>query len=210
VFTNFVAPAYAGEFANAILPDLTNGLNWYLGGLVSKGWIKVNRSPVAGPVSVVTNTPGVQLSIPLANLTTGATDADGDALGVGSVNLTSTNGVAVQTNGTFLFYSNAVNVADHILYTIDDGRGGSAAAAIEIGRGVTAEFLGQLTVQGNSVTIHFSGAPDATYYLERATALPVWQTISTNIMPANGVVEYIDDFHDLVVPPEAAFYRLRW
>jgi autotransporter-associated beta strand protein len=212
-FTNFVAPAYAGEFANAILPQLSNGLNWYLGDLVSRGSIKVNRGPVAGPVIIVTNTPGTELAIPLASLTADASDVDGDALTLGGVNLTSTNGVALQTNSTFLFYSNNVNVADRILYTISDGHGGSAAGVVEVRPELSAQFLGQL-VQGGSVTIHFSGAPDATYYVERstdfATNVPTWLTISTNVMPAGGVIEYTDDFHDLSGPPDAAFYRLRW
>jgi hypothetical protein len=46
--------------------------------------------------------------------------------------------------------------------------------------------------------------------VERSTNLPVWLTISTNVAPANGVFDYIDDFHDLDEPASSAFYRLRW
>jgi hypothetical protein len=40
--------------------------------------------------------------------------------------------------------------------------------------------------------------------------LAAWLTISTNLMPANGVLDFTDDFHDLTEPPSSAFYRLSW
>jgi len=105
VFTNFVAPAYAGAFAATILPALNSGLNWYLGDLTSFGRIKVNRSPVSGPTLTFTNSPGAQLQIPIASLTSSATDPDGDAVAVSGINLTTTNGrhAGDQWHDHFLF-----------------------------------------------------------------------------------------------------------
>jgi hypothetical protein len=65
-------------------------------------------------------------------------------------------------------------------------------------------------VNTNSVTLHLAGRAASTLYLERSTNLPVWLTIATNVMPANGVFDYTDDFHNLSRAPSSAFYRLRW
>jgi len=212
VFTDFVAPSYAGGFAATTLPTLNSGLNWYLGDLVSNGRIKVNRSPVAGAPSF-TNTAELQLQIPFASLTETATDPDADPIMLVGINLTTTNGITLTTNGSFIIYSNNVNVADQFSYTISDGHGGSATGAVTIAASPTAppaQFTAHPSVNGNSVTIHFAGGPGWTYYLERSTNLAVWLTISTNVMPGNGVSDYTDDFHDLAGPPSWAFYRLRW
>ena len=211
VFTNFVAPAYAGSFAATILPALNSGLNWYLGDLTSFGRIKVNRSPVSGPMLTFTNSPGAKLQISIASLTASATDADGDAVILSGINLTTTNGVTLVINGTTIFYSNNANADDAFDYTIDDGHGGSATGVVIIAASTVGQFISQPTVSGSSVTLHFAGGPGLTYYLERSINLPPdWLTISTNIVPSNGIVDYIDDFHDLSEPPSSSFYRLRW
>jgi len=211
VFTNFVAPAYAGAFATAILPTLNGGLNWYLGDLTSYGRIKVNRSPAPGPWLTFTNTPGLQLQIPIASLTANASDPDGDAVTLSGINLTTTYGVTLVTNGTTIFYSNNANPVDLFNYTISDGHGGSATGAVVIAASTIGQFISPPSVSASSVTLHFAGGPGLTYYLERSINLPPdWVTISTNIVPANGIIDFIDDFHDLSGPPSSSFYRLRW
>jgi GH25 family lysozyme M1 (1,4-beta-N-acetylmuramidase) len=211
MFTNFVAPTYAGAFATAIMPTLNSGLNWYLGDLTSFGRIKVNRSPVPGPTLIFTNTPGAQLQIPIASLAAGASDADGDAVTLSGINLTTTNGVTLVTNDTTIFYSNNANPADLFNYTISDGHGGSATGTVTIAASTIGQFISPPSVSASSVTLHFAGGPGLTYYLERSINLPPdWVTISTNIVPANGIIDYIDDFHDLSGPPSSSFYRLRW
>jgi len=211
VFTNFVAPAYAGAFANTILPALNSGLNWYLGDLTSYGRIKVNRSPVPGPTLTFTNTPGAQLQIPILSLTAGVTDSDADTVTLSGINLTTTNGVTLATNGTTISYANSANPADSFNYTISDGHGGTATGTVIIAASTIGQFIGQPIVNGGSVTLHLAGGPGLTYYLERTINLPPdWLTISTNIVPASGIVDYVDDFHDLSGPPFSSFYRLRW
>jgi hypothetical protein len=131
VFTNFVAPAYTGVFSTAVLPPLSNGLNWYLGSLVTNGTIKVNRQPTANGITV-TNTPGQLMQIPVASLVASATDPDGDSLAVGGFDSVTTNGILLSSDATYLYYSNNVNVADRFNYTITDGKGGSATGAVQI------------------------------------------------------------------------------
>jgi autotransporter-associated beta strand protein len=211
VFTNFVAPAYAGAFATAILPALNSGLNWYLGDLTAYGRIQVNRSPLTGPLLTFTNAPGAQLQIPIASLIANASDLDGDAVTLSGINLTTTNVVTLATNGTTIFYSNTANPVDLFNYTISDGHGGSATGAVVIAASTIGQFLSPPSVSASSVTLHFAGGPGLTFYVERSINLPPdWVTIATNIMPANGIFDYSDDFHDLSGPPSSSFYRLRW
>jgi len=209
MFTNFIAPARTGAFAGSVMPALNNGLNWYLGDLIPYGRIKVNRNPVAGPV-IATNIPAGQLQIPIASLAANATDADGDTVSVAGINLISTNGVTLVTIDTSIFYSSAGNAVDQINYTISDGHGGIAAGAVTILPSTVGQFISQPTVNANSTTIHFAGGPGLTYYVERSISFPDWTTVSTNVMPASGVLDFIDDFHDLSEPPASALYRLRW
>jgi autotransporter-associated beta strand protein len=211
MFTNFVAPAYAGAFAATLLPTLDTGLNWYLGDLTSYGRIKVNRSPAPGPALFFTNTPGAQLQIPIANLVAGASDPDGDAVTLSGIYLTTTNGVTLVTNGTTVFYSNNGNPADSFSFTITDGHGGSATGAVLIAASTIGQFISPPSVSASSITLHFVGGPGLTYYLERSINLPPeWATISTNVVPASGILDYLDDFRDLSGPPSSSFYRLRW
>jgi autotransporter-associated beta strand protein len=208
-FTVFVAPAYTGAFAATNLPALNSGLNWHLGDLAANGTIKVNRSPAVAP-AVFTNTPMAWLKIPIAGLTANATDPDGDALALVYINLTTLKGITLLTDSTFLYYSNNLNVADQFSYTISDGHGGSATGTVAIAPLTSGQFVSQPNVNGNSVTLHFAGNAGSVYFLERSTNLSAWLTISTDVLPASGVLDYTDDFHDLNQPPSAAFYRVRW
>jgi autotransporter-associated beta strand protein len=212
VFTNFSATTYAGTFSSTNLPSLAAGLNWYLGRISSEGAMRVNRRPVPGSPAF-TNGPSRQIQIPLASLTAGTSDPDGDGISLVGVNLTTTNGVTLVTNSVFITYSNSANVADSFTFTIGDAYGGFATGTASIAPApITppAQFNAAPTVNGSSVTLHVSGGAGSTYYLERSTNLPAWITISTNVMPGNGLLDYVDDFHDLTGPPSSAFYRVRW
>src|SRR5205823_11290916 len=126
--------------------------------------------------------------------------------------LTTTNGVTLATNSTFITYSNNANVADRFTFTISDAFGGIATGAVTIAPAPPtppAQFNAPPTANGTSITLHVSGGAGYTYYLERSTNLPAWLTISTNVMPGGGTLDYVDDFHDLPRPPPSAFYRVR-
>jgi autotransporter-associated beta strand protein len=212
IFTNFSASSYSGAFAAMSLPALDPGFNWYTGGLTNNGTIKVNRKPAAGPLTLTNVVPAL-LQIPFSTLTANATDPDGDTITVAGVNLITTNGITLTTNATSITYSNRANVTDQLSYTLSDGRGGSATGQVtivNIGSSPSGQFVGSPAVMGNSISLHFSGTPGWTYYLERSTNLIGWKAIWTNVAPTNGLFTYSDDFHDLSSPAAAAFYRLRW
>ena len=209
VFTLFSAPAYSGAFVTTNLPALSPGLNWFGGDLKVNGSLRVNRAPVAGTVSFTNDAPNV-LPIPIVSLISMATDADGDALTLAGINLTTTNGVPLTTNGGFILYSNYVSVADQFTYTLNDGHGGNVAGTVQIKASPAGRFAAIPVSNGDSMAFQFVGSPGQTYFLERSTNLPAWVTIWTNTAPANGQFNFTDTFSDLAAQPPAAFYRLRW
>ncbi|HEX5220003.1 MAG TPA: GH25 family lysozyme [Verrucomicrobiae bacterium] len=211
-FTLFSAPGYSGAFATMILPGLDAELNWYTDSLVANGTIKVNRQPVAAPLWVTNVIPAV-LDIPFTTLTGNASDADADSLALATLDLTTTNGIALTTNATSIIYTNPASGIDQFSYTLSDGHGGTASGQVNIVNVIanpSAEFVGVPNVTDGSVLLNFSAVPGWTYYLERSTNLATWKTIWTNVAPAGGVFDYTDNFNDLTEPPPSAFYKLRW
>src|SRR5208282_3809041 len=65
---------------------------------------------------------GSVTAIPVASLTNFWSDPDGDPVVLAGVNPSSTNGGSVGTDGIFIYYTNANNVADAIFYTVQDVR----------------------------------------------------------------------------------------
>jgi len=213
VFTLFAAPTYAGGFTTTTLPTLGNGLNWVTGRLTTNGTIKVNRRPVTNSPLSFTNTAPAVLQIPFTTLAGNATDADGDPLTLAGIDLTTTNGVTLTTNGTAVSYSNHQTVNDQFSYLITDGQGGSTTGLVNIvniGSTPMAQFSAVPVPNGTSVYLQFEGTPGWTYYLERSTNLPDWRTIWTNIAPPGGLFDYTDNFQDLGGLPASSLYRLRW
>jgi autotransporter-associated beta strand protein len=212
VFNLFAAPAYSGAFSTSNLPPLSAGLNWHLGQLASNGTMKVNRKPSAAPLTFTNIAPAV-LEIPFALLTASATDPDGDSLSLANISLTTSSGVPLATNSDSISYSNIANSTDQFTYTLSDGHGAVASGTVNIvniGSTPSAQFVGTPVPTGSSVLLHFSATPGWTYYLERSTDLATWTRISTIVAPANGVLDYTDNFPDLGSPPASAFYRLGW
>ena len=167
------------------------------------GSLKVNRSPVSAPLTFTNSGAGI-LKIPITGLLSNTSDPDADPLILLSFDQATTNGVTLSTDNTYIYYSNNVTVADRFTFTVGDGHGGSSTGVVNIAPSMNAQFVSHPNVNGNSVQVSFSGLAGATYYLERSTNLTVWQTISTNVMPSNGLLDFVDDFHDLNAPPSSA------
>ena len=207
VFTLFSASSYSGQFSLFNLPSLAPGLNWYVGDLAVNGTIRVNRSPVAAGLKTFTNDPMNGVEIPISTILSGATDPDGNPVFLASVG-TSTNGVVLSTNATSVFYSSSLNAQDQFSYTIHDGKGGTATGLVRIVPSSEGVFTRPPVVGDDAVTLKFFGAPGDTYFLERSTNLVNWETISTNVMPSNGVLEFDDESSPN--GSGAVFYRLHW
>ena len=126
------------------------------------------------------------------------------------IDLTTTNGIMLIMNNSYILYSNYVSAIDQFNYTINDGHGGSATGTVSIASSPAGRFTDYPRWNGTGLTLHVAGRPGWPYYVDRSTNLLIWMTIWTNTAPVNGVFDYADDFHDLSEAPSAGFYRLRW
>ncbi len=153
--------------------------------------------PVAQTVTVYRT--GSTLVIPIATLTNGWSDPDGDPVGLVSVNY-STNGAALGSDSVNIYYTNANDVADEIFYTVEDIRTNPPAVyrSGDSVRTSTGEIvvlpppaIGNISIQGTNVIFSGTGGvPEGTYYLLSSTnlLLPLnqWQRIVTNNFGGNG------------------------
>ena len=155
-----------------------------------------NTAPVANP-STYSRPAGYPLNIPIVgNLATNWSDADGDPLALTS-SISSTNAATVSYDSTYVYYTNANDVADQIDYTIGDGQDGTAPGVINVVVGPPpTNAIASTVVNGNgSVTLSFVGVPDYTYLVEATLDLMppvVWTPVSTNTADINGLWQFTD------------------
>ena len=115
--TNVIAAVYSGDANNL---SATNSLTQ----------IVTNHPPSATAV-FYERLAGYPLDIAIADLATNWTDADGDALSLAAIGI-STNGVTVTNNTGMLLYFDTNNVDDQFVCTISDGWGGTNLQAVSI------------------------------------------------------------------------------
>jgi pectin methylesterase-like acyl-CoA thioesterase len=155
-----------------------------------------NVAPVANP-STYSRPAGYPLIIPIAgNLATNWSDADADPLAL-TGGISSTNGAAVNYDGSFVYYTNGNDVVDQIDYTIGDGQGGTAPGVIQVlvGPPPTNAIAGAVVNGNGTVTLSLVGVADYTYQVEATTDLAppsAWTVISTNTADVNGLWEVTD------------------
>jgi autotransporter-associated beta strand protein len=154
-----------------------------------------DRSPVANTASY-TRPAGQPLNILIANLATNWSDPDGDIVAL-SGGISSTNGVSVPYDSTYIYYTNANDVNDQIDYTVADGRGGTAPGLINIviGPPPTNSVTSTVVNVNGSVTLSFLGAPNYIYQVQATTNLTppvVWTPVSTNTADGGGLWQFTD------------------
>jgi len=157
-----------------------------------------NHPPVAANYILYQTPNGV--AIPISNLASNWSDADGDAVVLTDVNDTSTNGVAVSFDSHFIYYTNANNVADAFTYIVQDVRTNPPAIYRngDTPRTASGEIIfippppiSSIVASGNNFIFNGSnGIAGKTFYLLEATnvALPTvqWQRVATNSFDGNG------------------------
>ena len=169
----------------------------------------VNQPPVANP-DYYSQLSGRPLAIPIADVLANDNDPNGDPVFFDSVGATTTNGLPLTTDGTFIFVPTN-SIADSFAYTITDSHGDPAVGMVQLGiwAGVPAEMLA-CTVSTNA-TVTFACVPWYSYVVQRATdanfagPLRVWMLTA----PMDGLIQVVDDFSDLGGEPPQAFYRMR-
>ena len=140
--------------------------------------------PVTSPATY-SRPAGYPLVITIAgNLATNWNDADADPLALTN-GISSTNGAAVGYDSSYVYYTNANDVADQINYTVGDGQGGTAPGLINVlvGPPPTNSIAGTVLNGDGTVTLNFVGVADYTYQVDATTNLKppvVWTTVSTN------------------------------
>jgi polygalacturonase len=163
--------------------------------------------PVAGNVTF-SRPLDLTLKIPIADVLTNDTDADGDTLNLAGVSVT-TNGINLTTNATYIFYTNGPDVDDAFSYTITDGHGNYATGLVFIV--ISTNLTGQaqtVDVSGTNATLTFEGLPGAVYEVQRSTNLTSWVVLQETTAPAAGLFKIQDNFADLGGAPAQAYYRL--
>lgn len=210
-----------GNATSATVSNLPRGTNlitaiytgdgFYLPSTNTLSQIITNHPPVAGNTNYSRVAGITTLHIKISDLLAGlVSDTDGDTVTLTST-ATSTNGITLVNDGTFLHYQNTNAVNDQFTYTVTDSFGDSATGLANI---VAAPFAtGQnatVTVSGSTATVGFAGIPGYSYDVQRSTNLTAWVSILTTNAPPTGAFEWTDDFSDLGVVPSSAYYRLQW
>jgi len=155
-----------------------------------------NVAPVVNPSTYV-RPAGSPLNIPIVgSLATNWSDADADPLALTGA-ISSTNGALVSYDTSYVYYTNANDVADEIDYTVGDGQGGNTPGAIEIVIGPPpTNSIATTVVNGDgSVTLSFVGVPNYRYQVEATASLTppaIWAAISTNTADGGGLWQVTD------------------
>ena len=210
LYLDILDPSAAGDYKVRV----TNGAG------TEESTVATVTIPNAVPVVVddnLTTDQGVPLLIdPLFDMLANDTDADNDLLTLDSFAATSFNGGTVSESGGLLTYTPAPGFLglDGFTYKVKDGWGGISAAGtvlITVNKTVNPQPHGlrlAIDLAGGTVSGTFTGAPGASYTMQRSlTLLPdSWTDIGTVVAPLDGSVEIVDTDP----PPGNAFYRISY
>jgi hypothetical protein len=81
-----------------------------------------------------------------------------------------------------------------------DGRRAFAMSSVIVSTNAPPQLSDPRRLAGGGFSFQLAGAPLATYYIQASTNLAAWATVSTNALPASGVLQIAD-------PQAAAFSR---
>jgi MBG domain (YGX type)/Bacterial Ig-like domain (group 3)/Cadherin-like domain len=151
--------------------------------------------PVVNDVVIVA-TKGVEVSILISDLLTNATDTDGYAITLASVNSISTDGGIITTNQTTLTYTppnNLVGNQDSFEVLYSDSHGGETVGL------VTLEFLppNQIQIDATNilttgVQLTLAGTPGQVYQIQVSTDLLNWVFLETVRASPTGIIGVLD------------------
>jgi len=157
--------------------------------------VLLDHPPVANDV-VLMATKGVTVSIPISELLTNATDADGNVITLEIANNVSEEGGRITTNENTLTYSPPSNLDGNedsfgVLYS--DGHGGEAVGFVML------QFLPPNELQinapnlaGAGIQLTFSGTPDQVYQIQASTDLLNWVLLETVTATPTGIISVVD------------------
>ena len=168
--------------------------------------VVLNHNPVAHdiPLAGVMN----QLAhIPLSEILTHVSDADGDPLSVTGVSTPSTNGVSVGWDGAVISYLPATGYtgADLFTYRGEDNRGGQSEGRVLVTVTDGGSHYNRLSpgMGAGGFALGQTGVPGRLYYFQRSTNLRSWDTIAERMADSLGHVQ----FTDTTPPRGGGYYR---
>jgi hypothetical protein len=177
--------------------------------------LTLNHLPVAGPYAVATGQE-IPVSISESSLLAVGSDSDGDGLNITGVTPSSTNNGSATFDGSQIIYTPPPGYTgpDLLTYTLSDDRGGSSSGNVSINvvlPALIASTTHSLAISVISGSLHasFSGVPNLTYSIDRATdLLGPWEVPYTNVTAGtNGVLDFVDPD---TTPSSRRFYRLNY
>jgi hypothetical protein len=178
--TNLIAARYSGD-ANYL--PATNTLSQMV----------TNHPPVTA--AFYTNQyAGLSLKIPVAVLANYWSDADGDALSLAGISV-STNGVVVSNSAGTLVYYNSNNVADLFVCALSDGWGGTNfqnvyIAVVALPANAIPAITSVVPGANGTISINLAGMAGLTYVLQATTNLIPpgnWLPLATNVPDTSGI-----------------------
>jgi alpha-tubulin suppressor-like RCC1 family protein len=170
-----------------------------------------NADGLAAGTNIYWRAKNTSLKIAVADLLTNVSNPNGGTLTLAGINLTTTNGVLLATNSSYVFYANPNNVTDAFTYTVSDGSVVSTGTGLiqivqETGNGSAAQLLVGFPGAGTN-TIYFAGYPGYQYIVQFATRVTgPWVNLSTNTAASDGLWQVEDDN----ATNSSRFYRVIW
>jgi len=149
-----------------------------------------------------------QLQIPLSTLAAQWSDPDGDPVQLVGVTNSSAMGTNnVSSDGSFIYYTNSLNLADAITYTIADIRtnppavyrpGDTQLTAVGVIHILPPPAIAQIVLAGNNLIFSGTGGmAGSNYYVLTSSnlILPInqWQPLATNQFDPNGVFHFTNE-----------------
>jgi len=201
------ALAHGSNSITAVFSDANGNFNGSSADLNPKQ--VVNYAPLSGvhPLQTKLNTP---VTLNAAELSALDRDPDADGLTVIAAGATSSAGGTVSLTGGTITYLPPNNYAgsDSFSYTIADAFGGTnnATVNVSISSGATPVLISQIVpLPDRNRKLVAAGVPGKTYLIQVSRDLVHWQTISTNVAPADSVIT-LNDLTATNYP--SRFYRL--
>ena len=167
-----------------------------------------NTAPVF-PGFVVSTQANTPVSLSRGEILAAASDADGDPLSLLIEDGSTTAGGEIVSGEEGFTYAPAIDYLgkDSFLLTIQDARGASASAILDItvigGNGITGISPSVERVAGGAA-IRFAGIPGYGYSVERSIDLINWSTLEPLLREPDGIIEAMDE----EAVEDRVFYRI--
>lgn len=208
VYTNSIE---VGTNTTAVVSNLVEGVTYYFAatafsktGLESDTSNEVgytapvsNHVPVAVADAVYAETGTVSRFSQLTFLRNDS-DADKDAISVSAVSAKSTMNGIMALSGSYVLYSPPAGFQgqDSFVYTVADGKGGSAQATVTITVSAPVKPVRNpssiKSLADGCKCVSFQAFPGSTFLVQASTDLINWATISTVVADSVGGIEYVD------------------